>query len=90
MIRNEVLKYQNGDKEARHFFLLKWLFICFALAMVGFAIEYYLCISLIGYPLMAFSIIAINLLMLIGFKDFFSKEQSPQEKYKRAKQPWEQ
>jgi len=89
MIKSEFSKYRRGDKDVRHFILLKWIFACFALAMAGFGVSYYFCLNVIGLPLTVISIIAVNILVVIGFINFFSKEPDQEEKYKRAKQPWE-
>ena len=88
-MKNELYKYRMGDKEVRHFILVKWGLICFVIAMTGFALSYYLHMNKIAYLLMAVSIIAGNVIGIIAFFNFFSREPAPEEKYKRKKQPWE-
>ena len=84
-MKNELHKYRMGDKEVRHLILVKWGFVCFVIAMVGFSLSYYLHLDRIGYLLMAVSIITGNILGIIAFFNFLSKEPAPVKK----KQPWE-
>jgi len=89
MFKKELKRYREGDKEIRHFILIKWMFVCFCLSFVVFFLAKNSHFGPVAFFLIFILIVGNGVLGVISFFNFFSQEPAPEKKYKKPKQPWE-
>ena len=79
----------EGNQEARHWLLVKWIVLCLLISFSGVAIGYFFDSNIIAFILVGASSIFGGIFALMAFHNFFFRNPDPEIKYKKAKQPWE-
>ena len=89
MIKKDFNSLLHGTKSERHFIFVKYGFICFLIAMLGFGLLYFFDLKKLGFLITAMGIIVGNVIIFSGVVNFFTKDKPVEEKYVKVKQPWE-
>jgi hypothetical protein len=71
MFSRDIEAYRKGDRQKRHFILMKWGFLCVGVAVLGFFLELFLHWP-IGGDLATVAILANFGLVFAGLRNFWS------------------